>query len=404
MTTTLPDITLTTPKVSVFEYTGKELIKASKEQADKYLEYAMKKVGIMQTSQEAADPTNKFTPCVIQNASSVRLVDGRTHQLAGDILDGKYYKAPAVIEPGECASFLAQGERGKITYEVQVFESQTAGWKDASPAIQFHLKYEKDLKCNDTVNLVNQYSNEGSAEPNAGYLISRGTNDHKNYNVQTSPNPVVDNSPLGTWMIKGATPNDTDDPPRMYDDKIQLVDQYGDQGKLPYLSIKTTPIDNLKQVYPVQASPGPDPDNGTTTWQIVQASSATGASPVKNGDKIHLINQYSNATNAHPNAGYLDTFGWSGKQQEFGVRTSSESNRDDGSGTWQIILIPVEPLTASVTCQDESKPQQLDTTLTWISNSPEQLKALPTAVFKLTQSVVAAAAGDAADASDANSL
>ena len=121
---TLPDISATTPKVSLFEFQsmGQELITASVKQTEKFSSIAAAKVGFMKMNQERADPAIKFTPCVVSNATGVRLslkpFTGQTD-----------YPAPSLIEPGECASFLAPGEAGTITYEVQVFEGPFAGWK-----------------------------------------------------------------------------------------------------------------------------------------------------------------------------------------------------------------------------------------------------------------------------------
>ena len=50
---------------------------------------------------------------------------------------------------------------------------------------------------------------------------------------------------------------------------------------------------------------------------------------IKNGDKIHLINQYKKKS-------YLDTCGNS--NGKYGVQTSTSPNRDTGSGTWEIVL------------------------------------------------------------------
>merc|ERR1740133_491535 len=45
---------------------------------------------------------------------------------------------------------------------------------------------------------------------------------------------------------------------------------------------------------------------------------------------IKLVNQYD------PAKGYLDTCNHNGTNTGFGVETSSNPNRDGGSGTWQI--------------------------------------------------------------------
>ena len=45
--------------------------------------------------------------------------------------------------------------------------------------------------------------------------------------------------------------------------------------------------------------------------------------------KIHLINQYGTKS-------YLDSFGGSDCNGQYGIQTSTKSNRDTGSGTWEI--------------------------------------------------------------------
>ena len=141
----MPDFSATTPKVSLFEFKsmGQELITASVKQTENFSSIAAAKVGFMKMNQERADPAIKFTPCVVLNATGVRLslkpFTGQTD-----------YPAPSLIEPGECASFLAPEEVGTITYEVQVFEGPFGGWKAPATAgvppkdvsIQpFELKY-----------------------------------------------------------------------------------------------------------------------------------------------------------------------------------------------------------------------------------------------------------------------
>ena len=50
---------------------------------------------------------------------------------------------------------------------------------------------------------------------------------------------------------------------------------------------------------------------------------------IKNGDKIHLINQYETKS-------YLDTNG--GYNGKYRVQTSTSPNRHSGSGTWEIVM------------------------------------------------------------------
>ena len=117
-TATLPDISATTPKVSLFEFqsAGQELINACVQQTEKFSGIAATKAGFMKMNQERADSTIKFTPCVVVNATGVRL-----SLKSSSPVEGNNYPAPDTIEPGECASFLVTSPY-KVTYEVQVFE------------------------------------------------------------------------------------------------------------------------------------------------------------------------------------------------------------------------------------------------------------------------------------------
>ena len=51
--------------------------------------------------------------------------------------------------------------------------------------------------------------------------------------------------------------------------------------------------------------------------------------PINRFGKIHLINQYGTKS-------YLDSFGGSDCNGQYGIQTSTNSNRDTGSGTWEI--------------------------------------------------------------------
>ena len=124
----LPDISGETPKVSLFKYTsmGQELITACSDQAEEFADIARQKVGFMKINQEKKDSSVKFTTCVIRNAAAVRLCLVGPNGEPG-------YRMPYVIEPGQCVSFLAPGESGEFTYEIQVFEGPFAtpvggGW------------------------------------------------------------------------------------------------------------------------------------------------------------------------------------------------------------------------------------------------------------------------------------
>ena len=128
-TGTLPDISATTPKVSLFKFTsmGPELIAACVKQATdpEFSDIADTKLKFMQIN--AKNKINQLQGSVIRNATGVRLsrVDLPSISLSVD------YPPPAVIEPGECASFLNvlnSGPQGLVQYEAQVFEGPFAGW------------------------------------------------------------------------------------------------------------------------------------------------------------------------------------------------------------------------------------------------------------------------------------
>ena len=115
---TLPDISATTPKISLFKYTssGEELIAACIKQATdpEFSDIAGAKLRFM--AQNAPNESAR-TACVIRNATGVRLSLVSAPVPPGTAAD---YPAPAIIEPGECASFLLNDL--PVSYEIQVFE------------------------------------------------------------------------------------------------------------------------------------------------------------------------------------------------------------------------------------------------------------------------------------------
>ena len=318
-----PDISATTPKVSLFNFSsqGEELINASVKQVDEFFDIATTKVGFMTKNQEQADSTVKFIPCVIQNATGVRLS-------LVDFTKGVGYPAPALIEPGECASFLGGGEKGTIKYQVQVFEGPVAfggdfgGWQVPSKA----------------------------GIPRKDVSIPTFQLEYQN-----------------TEIIS-------------YGAKIQLVNQFAPAGYGRYLDTNGVVGNTNPQSLGVRTSPEPDLDNGSGTWKIVR-DDLSGSGPVRYGDKVKLVNQYSKDYES-----YLDTYGVVGdtNPQSLGVRTSPEPNRDNGSGTWKIILQQeaVTPSTAPAFAQDMKNPKEpFETKLVWTRND----QALPVNVFKITQ-------------------
>ena len=113
--------------------------------------------------------------------------------------------------------------------------------------------------------------------------------------------------------------------PIKYGDKIQLINQYGTKSYLDTCGHSSC----SGGTYSVQTSTSPNRDSGSGTWEIKSATGTNIGELIKNGDKIHLINQYKKKS-------YLDTCG--GSNGKYGVQTSTSPNRNTGSGTWKIIL------------------------------------------------------------------
>ena len=85
--------------------------------------------------------------------------------------------------------------------------------------------------------------------------------------------------------------------------------------------------------YNLQTSISPDRDNGSGTWEISSEKCIGG--PVRNGDKIHLINQYETKS-------YLDTCSEvtiEGCDGTYHLQTTTNPDRDSGSGTWKIKIV-----------------------------------------------------------------
>ena len=72
-----------------------------------------------------------------------------------------------------------------------------------------------------------------------------------------------------------------------YGDQIQLINQYGTKSYLD-----TCGGSDCNGKYSVQTSTSPNRDRGSGTWEIKSATGTKWGGLVKNGDKIHLINQY----------------------------------------------------------------------------------------------------------------
>ena len=103
--------------------------------------------------------------------------------------------------------------------------------------------------------------------------------------------------------------------------KIHLINQYGTKSYLD-----SSGGSDCNGQYGIQTSTNSHRDKGSGTWEIISAYNIGG--PIKYGDKIQLINQHGKKNS------YLDTCG--GANGNYGLQTSTSSNRDSGSGTWEI--------------------------------------------------------------------
>eukprot|EP00964_Phaeocystis_antarctica_P152768 scaffold120796_cov60-Phaeocystis_antarctica.AAC.2 len=131
--------------------------------------------------------------------------------------------------------------------------------------------------------------------------------------------------------------------PVCYGDLIKLVNRYDPmKGYLDTCNHNAT-----NTGFGVQTSSEEDRDGGSGTWQIVRndltsSTDPEDPDPVNYGDMIKLVNQYD------PAKGYLDTCNHNGTNTGFGVETSSNPNRDGGSGTWQIVWVNLTSSTDTV--------------------------------------------------------
>ena len=111
---------------------------------------------------------------------------------------------------------------------------------------------------------------------------------------------------------------------------IKLVNQL-DHYDPPKGYLDTCNHNDTNTGFGVQTSSNPNRDGGSGTWQIVRNDLTSSTDTVRKGDMIKLVNQYDAAKV------YLDMCCFNDTNDGFGVRTSSDPNRDGGSGTWQII-------------------------------------------------------------------
>ena len=177
------------------------------------------------------------------------------------------------------------------------------------------------LPCEEPINrfgkihLINQYKKKL-------YLDSYDWSDCNGgqYGIQTSKSSNRDTG-SGTWEIRSASEPNIGGSIK-YGDKILLRNQYGTKSYLDTCG-------GSRGNYRLQTSKSPNRDSGSGTWQIKSASGTSNGESIRNGDKIHLINQYETKS-------YLDAYG--GFNGKYSIQTTANRNLDPGSHIWEIVL------------------------------------------------------------------
>ena len=179
------------------------------------------------------------------------------------------------------------------------------------------------LRNGDTIYLLNVYNNSTSyldACPSSPTCQS--INGVYSLQTSTTPNPEEGSS---IWEIQSVDGGEGD--PISYGDEIYLLNHYGKRSYLDTCG-KSTCTTGKESKFLLQTGTSPL-DSGT--WVIIHK--ANGQGPVKDGDEIHL--QQSDGTEDS----YLDACGQStcnGNDGVYSLQTSTNKNRDKGSGTWGI--------------------------------------------------------------------
>ena len=187
------------------------------------------------------------------------------------------------------------------------------------PFYFFILTVEQPINRFGRIHLINQHGTKS-------YLDSCGSSTCSGqYAIQTSMNFNRDTG-SGTWEIRSANESNIGGLVK-YGDKIQLINQYGTKSYLDTCNPSTCSGGQ----YFVQTSTSPNRDSGSGTWEIKSATGTKIGESVRNGDKVHLINQYGTKS-------YLDTCGSTFCSGKYALQTSTSPNRDSGSGTWEIVL------------------------------------------------------------------
>lgn len=183
------------------------------------------------------------------------------------------------------------------------------------------------IRYGDKLTLANQWTGGG------GYLDTRGLSSTPGAKlaVSTSTSPNRDRG-SGTWRIVSATGKANGTAVRS-GDKIHLMNQWNN-GQGGYLDTNTF-SNRVGAKLNVSTTASPDRARaGTGTWRIFALTSDPKDGNVRSGDKIHLLNGWTNAGNV--DGGFLDTNGRETNGNLLAVSTSYYADRGNGTGTWKV--------------------------------------------------------------------
>ena len=130
--------------------------------------------------------------------------------------------------------------------------------------------------------------------------------------------------------------------PIFYGESINLESKF-DSATRTYLDTRGAGCESNE--YCVSASAEYNRESGSGTWEIVSSEGKTSADCLSYGDKIHLKNKFSTET-------YLDTRNSNCDGNKICVSTSKKSDRDAGSGKWEVLTPDDEEKTGCVAPHD----------------------------------------------------
>jgi len=234
----------------------------------------------------------------------------------------------AKVDDPENTKLLTPGDRG--TGQKNYPE---AGVRLPPSAPPIHTPSGETIKYGDVVFLINQY---GADTGGATYLDTWGgaSQGAGGFGVETSPYPNRD-SGSGIWRVDSAEGKEANTTVQ-FGDKVHLYNLYKLKGG--YLETyggskqKAQPGAAMGS-YGVETSPSHDRVDGTSKWELKSARNKSSQVPIIDHAMVSLVNQY-----AKGNGGYLDSFGGSKQSGGYGVETSSDPERHNGSGTWMMVL------------------------------------------------------------------